>query len=97
MNPESTGDRITLKDDDDEVLVDFIIGKEAGIVEVPVNEEDFEEGVAEKYYYIRRPDEVQTYKVRLNIDLSTKFSDWIDTDLLQLENRNLRRISIDQL
>ena len=44
---------------------------------------------------MRRPDENQTYKVKLEIDLSTKFSDWIDPDLLRLEENELTKIEVN--
>ncbi len=94
-DPEATGKRITLKDADNETLADYIIGKEAGEVEIPIAERAMQEGSVSKYYYVRRPDEVQTYKVRLNVDLSTRFSDWIEPDLLQLESNQMRRIDVD--
>ena len=50
---------------------------------------------SQKYFYVRRPDENQTYKVELDIDLSTRFSDWIRPDLLQIEPTEVRKISID--
>ena len=95
-DPETTGKRITLKDADNETVADFIIGKEAGDVEIPIAERAMRDGAsAEKYYYIRRPDEAQTYKVRLNVDLSTRFSDWIEPDLLKLQGNQIRRININ--
>jgi hypothetical protein len=94
-DPEATGKRITLKDGDNEILADYIIGKEAGEVEIPVAERAMQEGSPDKYYYVRRPDEAQTYKVRLNVDLSTRFSDWIEPDLLKLQANQIRRINID--
>ena len=95
-DPEAVGKRITLKDSDGEVLVDYIIGKEAGDVFVSDSERRLNEGgIPEKYFYVRRPDEQQTYKVKLDIDLSTRFSDWIDPDLLRLDRNKLMRILID--
>ena len=94
-DPESTGKRITLKDGNDETLVDFIIGKEAGDVEIPMAERALQNAEPQKYFYVRRPDENQTYKVRLNVDLSTRFSDWIEPDLLKLNTSDLRQIDID--
>ncbi len=95
-DPESVGKRITLMDSGGEVLVDYIIGKEAGDVEVSEVDRPFSNNRSpDKFYYVRRPDEQQTYKVKLDVDLSTRFSDWIDPDLLRLERGKLNRISID--
>ena len=74
------GQRITLKDGSGKVLVDYIIGKR-----VPNRD---------SYYYIRNPAEKSVYMAKLTIDLSTKFADWIESDLLQLQGENLNEIDI---
>ncbi len=94
-DPEGVGKRITLKDGGGEVVVDYIVGKEAGEVDVSETDQPFRNPGREKYYYVRRPDEQQTYKVKLDIDLSTKFSDWIDPDLLRVDRNDVTKISID--
>ncbi len=94
-DPESAGKRVTLKDAGGEVVVDFIIGKEAGESELRDFNDPFDQEDDEKFYYVRRPDENQTYKVKLDIDLSTKFSDWIDPDLLRLEQNELTKVVIN--
>jgi hypothetical protein len=94
-DPESVGKRITMRDAEDEVVVDFIIGKEAGDVVLSETDRPFGNGGSAKYYYVRRPDEQQTYKVKLDIDLSTKFSDWIDPDLLRIARGEITKVSID--
>lgn len=40
-------------------------------------------------YYVRIPDEKETYIAKLDIDLSTKFSDWVEDDLLKLDRDKL--------
>ena len=94
-DPDTAGQRLTLRDDMGEPLVDLIIGNEAGEVEAGPEQMAFDEHVVKKYYYVRRPDENQTYKIRLDIDLSTRFSDWIHPDLLQIETQDMRRIDIN--
>ena len=94
-DPESVGERLTLKDADGEVVVDYIIGNEAGDVVLSEEERPFGNNADEKYYYVRRADEQQTYKVKLKIDLSTKFSDWIDPDLLRIDRNDITKITID--
>ncbi len=75
------GNRITLKGADDKVLADYIIGKEV-------------KG-RQGYFYIRRPDEMATYIAKLDIQISTKFTDWIEPDLLKIEGTRLNEIVID--
>lgn len=94
-DPDGVGKRITLRDADDEVVVDLIIGKEAGDVVLTGAEAPFGNSSGEKYYFVRRPDEQQTYKVKLKIDLSTKFSDWIDPDLLRIDPNSVTGVTID--
>jgi hypothetical protein len=76
------GRRVTIRsaDSKDTPLADYIIGKK-----VPRRESDGDQ----IFYYVRRPDEKSVYTARLNIDLSTKFSDWIQADLLKLQGDNL--------
>jgi hypothetical protein len=71
------GQRLTLTNNDN-VLADFIIGK-------PVEGE-------ENTYYVRNPREKETYRTALTIDLSTKFADWIEPDLLQTDRNDLKEI-----
>ncbi len=78
---EGRGDRITLADRDN-VLADFIIGNKV---------ED-----QENTYNVRRADEDQTYRAVLDIDISTKFADWIEPDLLDIRRADLREIDIDR-
>ncbi|MFT5300440.1 MAG: hypothetical protein ACI814_001217 [Mariniblastus sp.] len=97
-DPESIGQRLTLKDAAGDVVVDYIIGKQAGDVFVPTAENPYppeDAPVGEKYYYVRRADEQQTYKVAMSIDLSTKFTDWIDPDLLKVNANEVTKIFVD--
>lgn len=69
---EGYGDRITLLENDSKLL-DLIIGDQV---------EDQQD-----VYYVRRPDESQIYRARLGtIDLSARFADWIEQDLLELNS-----------
>ncbi len=76
------GQRLTLTDDKGAVLADYIVGKRV-------------EG-ADGQYYVRAPGEKETYKVKLNVSLSTKFGDWIETDLLRLDSDKLVEITINE-
>ena len=93
-DPEAVGKRIQLRDEDGETLVDLIIGKEAGET-AGAEANEFQVNDVAKNYYVRRADEQQTYSVPLKLDLSTRFSDWIDPDLLQLQRENLNSILIN--
>lgn len=75
------GKRVTLKDKSGAVLADFIIGKE-----VPGQSGQ---------RYVRVPDQKRTYAVNVNVDLSAKFSDWIETNLLKLDASNIRKVTFD--
>jgi hypothetical protein len=70
---DEKGQRITIKDASGTVLVDIIVGKE--ITERP------------GYYYVRQPGEgsKRVYGTELKLDISTKFEDWIEKDLLKVE------------
>lgn len=74
------GQRITLKKGDS-TLMDLIIGKQVR------NRQGF--------YYVRKPEEKSTYVAKIDIDLSTKFADWVETDLLKLDRDDLRVVSMN--
>ena len=68
---EGRGRRVTLTSDDGETLVDYIVGQQA-------------EEAGEGAYYIRRADEDRVYLARINLDVSTNFTDWVEPNLLDL-------------
>src|SRR5207302_4768481 len=72
--------RLTLRKGE-ETLADLIIGKQ----------------VKDRtgYYYVRKADEDATFVAKLDINLSTKFADWIETDLLKLNKDDLKEIVLD--
>ncbi len=76
------GQRITLSQKGDFVLADLIVGKKV-------------EGDDEKRY-IRRADEDKVYMVRAKFDISTKFADWAETDLLKLAGFDVLRVRASQ-
>lgn len=78
---DGRGQRLTLKKADS-TLCDYIVGKQV-------------KGRA-GFYYVRRPDEKVTYVAKLNINLSTKFSDWIETDLLKFDREDLTSLVFDK-
>jgi hypothetical protein len=93
-DPETAGKRITLKDENGDPLVDYIIGNEVE-ESVPVRDPNDFDIEAEKDFYVRRADEVKTFRVSLDIDLSTRFSDWIDPDLLRINRPDVTEVSIN--
>lgn len=74
------GKRVTLRDKNGRVLADLILGKAAG-----------REGVR----YARVPGQGRVYATRMGEEVSAKFSDWIETDLLQLDAWQMARVRID--
>ena len=81
---EGVGKRVKLLQLDSstqKVLADFIIGKE-----VPGHPEQ---------RYVRVPEQKPTYAVNVKVDLSTRFSDWIETNLLKVEAAKIRRLAFD--
>jgi hypothetical protein len=80
-SPEGRGDRITLTEGS-KVLVDLIVGDK-----LP-GEGDI--------YYVRQPDRDQVYTADLGkLEVSTKFTDWIQSDLLELDRNDLKQIVVD--
>ena len=78
---EGIGKRVTLKNKSDVILADFIIGKE-----VPGRTGQ---------RYVRVPGKKRTYGVNVTVDLSTRFSDWIETNLLKVEATRVRKLIFD--
>lgn len=72
------GQRITLNDPEGNTLADFIVGKEVE------NRPGFR--------FVRVPGQKRVYAVRMDIDLSTNFEDWIETDLLEVEQTKIGQV-----
>ncbi|RMD88014.1 MAG: DUF4340 domain-containing protein [Calditrichaeota bacterium] len=72
------GKRVTIKGENDVVLADIIIGK-------PV------EG-REKFHFVRLPGQKRVYVSKVDVEISTKFSDWIDTDLLKVNKDDITEV-----
>jgi len=79
---ETRGTRITLRDNSSNSLVDLIVGKAV-------------EG-QEKHFYVRQPDKNPVFIAKLDADLSAKFSDWIEPDLLKLNQNDIVKVTVDQ-
>lgn len=79
---EGRGDRITLTKGD-ETLADFIVGKKV---------ED-----QENVYYVRSAGEDRFYTADLgDFKISTKFADWIQKDILDINRNDVRELFIDR-
>lgn len=74
------GSRITLKGKDDQVLADFIVGN--AVPDRP------------GFRFVRIPGQNRVYAARMDIDLSTKFSDWIETNLLEVSDNKIDKLMI---
>ncbi len=72
------GKRVTLRDKTENTLADFIIVNE--VRERP------------EQHYVRVPGQKRTYGVNVKVELSTKFADWIETNLLKLDAGRIRRV-----
>jgi hypothetical protein len=75
---QGRGKRVTIKGDNDVVLADFIVGKPS-------------EG-RENFRLVRVPGQKRVYGARVNLDISTKFSDWIEADLLKVEKDDIEHV-----
>ncbi len=76
------GKRVKIIDGGSNILADFIVGSEV-------------EGKRD-YRYMRVPGQKRTYEVKTEADVSAKFQDWIETDLLKISPFDLRRIEINR-
>jgi hypothetical protein len=75
------GKHVTLRDASGKTLADLIVGKE-----VP--------GQAGQRY-VRLPGKDRTYGVKIDVDLSARFADWIEPNLLKLQADGVRRLVFD--
>lgn len=76
------GKRVKLFDTAGTILADYIFGKET------------KEGP--EYRYVRVPDQKQTWAVKVKPDISVKFEDWVETDLLKTGSATLKKVVIDK-
>lgn len=74
------GKRITVRGANQQILGDLIIGNSA-------------EGRS-NLRFVRLPDQKRVYASLVNVDISTKFEDWIEQDLLQVETRTIQNITL---
>jgi hypothetical protein len=76
------GRRVTFKGASEEVLGDLIIG----------NPVEGQPGLS----FVRVPDQNRVYSARTNIDISTQFNDWIETNLLEVERDDVKHIALNE-
>ena len=74
------GERLTIRGASGEILADLIIGKTTG-----------EE---ENMNFVRVPGQKRVYVCSLDLDISTNFADWVETDLLQIEKDAIETVTI---
>lgn len=75
------GKRVTLRDENNATLADFVVGRK-----VPGKP---------NYHYMRVPSQRRIYAVKSDAEISAKFEDWIETDLLKLSASHIRRVVIN--
>ncbi len=74
------GQRVTIKGEGDKILADLIVGK-------PVGED-------ESVRFVRVPEQKRVYAAKFDVDISTEFVDWIEPDLLLLEQAEIGEVVI---
>ena len=95
LSTESTGKRVTIKGAGDVTLADLIIGKKVESTALENPNDRPEDNEQEDLYFVRVADEATIYRIPLNLDISTRFSDWINTDLLDLGESAPTRLMLD--
>jgi len=86
-NLQGRGKRVTLRDSSEKLLADFIIGND-------IRGSERKEGGA-AHRYVRVPGQKRIYGVNVKADLTTRFADWIETNLLKVESSHIRKIVFD--
>ncbi len=76
------GRRVTFKGASEQVLADLIIGN--GVEGRP------------GYNFVRVPDQNRVYAARTDINISTRFNDWIETNLLGVERDDVKRTVLNE-
>jgi len=74
------GKRVTLRGEGETVLADFIVG----------NEIENRTG----YHFVRVPGQKRVYTAKLDVDISTKFEDWIKQDLIEVEQSKIQSVTL---
>ena len=79
---QGRGKRVRLFDASGTVLADYIFGKET------------QDGSGKRY--VRIPEQKPTFVIKAQPDISVRFEDWVETDLLQMGSASVRKIVIDK-
>lgn len=75
---QGRGQRVTIKGSNDQVLADIILGNK-----IPDRD---------KYRFVRIPGQKRIYAAKVDFDISTKFSDWIEKDLLTVNKPDIKEV-----
>jgi hypothetical protein len=86
MAVQGRGKRITLRDASEKVLADIVIGNE-------IKGTDRKDAAGMRY--VRVPGQKRIYGVNIKAEPSTRFADWIETNLLKVEASKIRRVVFD--
>ena len=78
---EGRGVLVTFRDGDDKVLGELIIGQDV-------------EG-RDGFRFVRIPEQRRTYMAKIEAEVSTRFADWVETDLLKLNAFDIERLVFD--
>lgn len=83
------GTRVTFRGEHGAELASLIIGREAP-------DPAGEMSGSSKRRYVRAPDRARVYAVEFPATFSTKFADWVETDLLKLEGKRIDTLFVDR-
>lgn len=82
FNPEDVGTKVTVTGDSQRILANLIVGKE--VTDAPGQ------------CYVRIPDQNSVYTIETSTaNLSTRFDDWIQKNLLEISSFDLKSLEID--
>ncbi|MBE7464875.1 MAG: FKBP-type peptidyl-prolyl cis-trans isomerase [Planctomycetes bacterium] len=79
LDDEARGKRVTLKDEGGATLVDLIVGKAKSQPDIR---------------YVREFGKDEVYTAKVNVNISTSFKDWVETDFLKLNRADIRRLTV---
>lgn len=79
QDAENRGKRVTLKNTSGATVVDLIVGKRAANADVS---------------YVREASSDEVYTAKLEVDISTRFKDWVETDPLKIASGDIRTVTI---
>lgn len=75
---QGRGERVIIRGENDQVLADIIFGKKV-------------EG-REGFRFVRLPGQKRVYAAKTDIEITTNFADWIDTDLLKVNRNEIEKV-----